>query len=377
MLYLKIHRGITGKKQPLPVIYQGEHTLFERNWHMHDSLLLYVTLEEGKEEADEVPESGAEWRQFPVQLGKVPAKPQEPNALLLDMAEYALDEEAYRPAEELLRCDNVCRRALGMPERKKKVVQPYLLEEKRPEHRLRLRFEIDSEIRAEGLKLALEDAAQTELFWNGERVSAKPDGWYVDEAIETVPLPPLHPGRNVLELRLPFGERTNTEWCYLLGDFGVRVEGAVKTVTAPVRNLAYGDITCQGYPFYTGNLVYHHSFELEEDGEIRVRVPRYAGALVGVSLDGGEEKPLITAPYTVQFSGVKRGRHCLELKLYGTRQNGFGQIHHTSGVFFYQSPDSWRSVGDLWSYPYQLRPVGILKSPEIFYKKDGKGKKNR
>lgn len=98
---------------------------------------------------------------------------------------------------------------------------------------------------------------------------------------------------------------------------------------------------------------------------------------MGVSLDGGEEKPLITAPYTVQFSGVKRGRHCLELKLYGTRQNGFGQIHHTSGVFFYQSPDSWRSVGDLWSYPYQLRPVGILKSPEIFYKKDGKGKKNR
>ena len=124
-----------------------------------------------------------------------------------------------------------------MPERKKKVVQPYLLEEKRPEHRLRLRFEIDSEIRAEGLKLALEDAAQTELFWNGERVSAKPDGWYVDEAIETVPLPPLHPGRNVLELRLPFGERTNTEWCYLLGDFGVRVEGAVKTCLLYTSNL--------------------------------------------------------------------------------------------------------------------------------------------
>ena len=54
------------------------------------------------------------------------------------------------------------------------------------------------------------------------------------------------------------------------------------------------------------------------------------------------------------------------LKLYGTRQNGFAQLHHIPGIYFYQSPDSWRSVGDRWTYEYQFKPMGILKSPEIY-----------
>ena len=60
------------------------------------------------------------------------------------------------------------------------------------------------------------------------------------------------------------------------------------------------------------------------------------------------------------------GRHEICLKLYGVRQNGFAQLHHTPGVYFYQSPNSWRSAGDLWCYEYQFKPMGILKSPLLY-----------
>ena len=70
------------------------------------------------------------------------------------------------------------------------------------------------------------------------------------------------------------------------------------------------------------------------------------------------------------------GEHLVQLKLYGTRQNGFAQLHHTQGVYFYQSPNSWRSAGDLWSYEYRFKPAGILKSPEIYggFSPDEKGR---
>jgi len=74
---------------------------------------------------------------------------------------------------------------------------------------------------------------------------------------------------------------------------------------------------------------------------------------------------IIISPYTIVLDGIEPGEHTLGLKLYGTRQNGFGQLHHTHGLYFYQSPDSWYSTDALWIYEYQLKPVGILKSPEI------------
>lgn len=160
----------------------------------------------------------------------------EPNVLLLDMAEYALDDQPYAPAEELLRADNACRRQLGWPVRQEAVVQPWTLAPETPEHTVRLRFAIQSETAVAAPKLAMEHPETAVIRFNGRTVSASPDGYYVDKAIRTVTLPPVEPGTNVLELVLPFGRRTNVEWCYLLGDFGVRACGREAVLTAPAAH---------------------------------------------------------------------------------------------------------------------------------------------
>jgi len=156
----------------------------------------------------------------------------------------------------------------------------------------------------------------------------------------------------------PFAKRT------VEGDFGVRVNGTVKTVTAPVRTVGFGDIAVQGLPFYTGNLNYH--FDVEMRNSLGIRVPRYRGGLVKVYVDGEDYGNIAFSPYRKDLTGLTPGKHRITLKLYGVRQNGFAQLHHTPGVFFYQSPNSWRSAGDLWCYEYQFKPMGILRSPELF-----------
>ena len=162
---------------------------------------------------------------------------------------------------------------------------------------------------------------------------------------------------------MPIGRRTNLEYFYLLGDFGVRVNGTRKTVTAPVRRLGFGDITAQGLPFYTGNILY--KFTVRTDGRFTVRVPRYRGGLIKVFVDGRDMGNIAFSPYSLDVD-CGPGEHYVMIRLYGTRQNGFAQLHHTPGIYFYQSPNSWRSAGDLWCYEYQFKPAGVLKTPEIY-----------
>lgn len=353
---------LSGKTAMVPARYENGKTILERPWYMHDSML--VRLQKGRYEGEsnlEVAPNGGRMiaRRVPVRLS-------EPNALLLDLAEYALDDEPLRPQEELLRLDNECRVRLGIPIRKKHVTQPYLIKEETPAHSIRLRMVIPSEVVVEKPQLALEDASVTKIRFNGQDVPSVTNGWYVDRAIETVDLPPVQVGDNVLELVVPLGERTNLEWFYLIGDFGVRVDGQIKTVIRPVRELAFGSFTHQGLPFYTGNVTYDIPVQVGESGTLAVRTEQFRGALIGVDLDGRRIGAIAFSPYLFKADSIAPGAHQLSLTLYGTRQNGFAQLHHTQGVYFYQSPDSWRSRDSLWLYEYQLKPFGILKSPQIF-----------
>ena len=351
---------LTGEIRPLSALYRGGDTILERDWFIHESLLLHLTP--GKIAYQ--PPAPADPGIPDILFGKVPVTLEEPNMLLLDMAEYSFNGSDFYAEDELLRIDNYVRQILDIPVRRKEVVQPYLIEQEAAKDRLTLRFRIPSEVSVSGAKLALEDAEQTEIMLNGIAVSNTADGWFVDRAIHTVPLPDLQIGENVLLLTVPIGKRTNLEYFYLLGDFGVRVSGTAKTITAPIREIGFGDIVPQGLPFYTGNMRYAFTVRTEQDRFI-LRVPRYRGGLLKVFMDGVEQGNIAFSPYRIEIPCTP-GKHKIEVRLYGTRQNGFAQLHHTPGVYFYQSPNSWRSAGDLWCYEYQFKPAGILTSPEVY-----------
>jgi len=288
----------------------------------------------------------------------------EPNALLLDKAEFALDDEAYRPEQELLRLDNVLRKELGWPGRDGEVAQPWVVPEEPTAHTVRLRFSVHCRIDLSGTKLALEDADIAKISVNGKELTSKPDGWYVDKSIGTVSLPALHAGENVIEVVLPFGRRTNVEWCYLLGIFGVEVRGTQRVLVHQPEMLGFDDITRQELPHYTGNITYNIPFDTE-GGNLRVTVPHYRGAAVRVALDDAFAGYVIYPPYRLDLGRVKAGGHVLKLTLLGNRQNGFGPLHRTDVTNKWIGPDAWRTTGARWTDSYRLVQMGILTAPSI------------
>ncbi|MBQ3489986.1 MAG: hypothetical protein IJA86_05315, partial [Clostridia bacterium] len=295
----------------------------------------------------------------------VPYTISEPNALLLDQAEYALDDGEWEPSEEILRLDDLCREKLGWPTRRNDSAQQWAKKIEPHTHTLRLRFRIHSEIDYEGAMLAIEDAERLTVMWNGKSVKNIPIGWYADKAIKTIALPTIKKGKNILELSVPFAKHTNTEWAYLLGAFGVEVCGRSVHVTEARKELAFGDITEQGLPFYGGNLTYHIPIETA-GGDVEFHSPQYKGILQTVSLDNGKENAAIYPPYTVRFQNVCAGKHTLNVTLYGHRRNGFGPVHLANLKETWIGPTAWRTTGEAWCYDYMICEEGIMTTPRVF-----------
>jgi len=288
----------------------------------------------------------------------------EPNVLLLDQMSWRLDGGDWQERNETLLADDQIRRILGYPLRMEAVAQPWTIEKKAPAHLVECRYIVNSEIEVEGAYLALEKKDDWEVFVNGEAVCMKDCGYFVDECILKVALPKLHQGANEILVKVPFGEKTDLEWCYLLGDFGVRVEGDDACLTPVPTKLFYGDYSYQGLPFYAGNVDYQFTITTEE-GRYGLCVSKFRCPLLKVTVDGQDCGSIICAPYTVDLGVLAAGEHKVSICSFGNRVNAFGQVHNCDEMLKWYGPNSWRSTGKAYSREYQLRRMGILKAPEL------------
>lgn len=363
---VKEYDTLTGQvKAPAYRVENGK-TILERRIYSQDSLLLQLLPYTGADGAFGE-EAKAEAAQPLPLADSVPVTLSEPNVLLLDMAEYAFDGGSWQAQEELLRIDDQFRDELGWPRRCNRIAQPWVdREQPKAEHTLKLRFTVSSAVSVKGAKLALEHPEDTEIYCNGAKISNAADGWFTDESIRTVPLPDLQQGKNMLEIHMPFHRKTMVEWHYLLGDFGVNVQGRFAELTQPVTHLAYGDFTRQGLPFYAGNVTYHCRFTEEDAGKSRtLQVPEFAGPVLAVSVDGIRKGVIALAPFQIELGQLGRGEHAIDITLYGNRVNAFGTVHNAYHNFFWYGPDAWRTKGTAWTYQYVLRPMGIVQTPII------------
>ena len=284
--------------------------------------------------------------------------------LLLDQPRWRIDDGAWQPAEEILRIDDQVRRS---PEdRPPRRENGETLDGHRPAPilaQVQLKFVIQSDVEISLPLLAMEDAATISVQVDGRTVAAHINGWWVDEAIETISLPAISPGEHELLLTIPFTRKSNLEACYLLGDFGVRVAGRHARLIAPVRELAFGDWTHQGLPFYAGNVTYHCSFEGDGNSAL-IEIPKFKSPLLSVELDSKPAGKIAFAPFQLELGKLK-GRHALDITAFGNRVNTFGALHNANDKLTWFGPPAWRQTGTSWSYEYQFKPMGVLVAPMV------------
>lgn len=350
----------SGEIYTIPSKTEQGKTIVNRSIYDLDSLLLRFSKKTAN--LSEPSENTSAGKRLPVsKLARYSLD--EDNVYLLDKAEVAIDDGPYSDETELLMADNELRRSLGWPLRKKHVAQPWVIDEPIPEHSVRMRFRVLCDREFEGIKLGLEDSDVAQVTFNGEKIRVEPDGWFTDKSVKTVKLGTLLVGENVIEVQIPFGRRTNIEWCYLLGDFGVKLLGEHRMLTKREEFLGFDDIVYQGLAHYGGNITYEIPVETN-GGDLRVTVPHYVGAGVRVELENQKDY-ILYPPYSTVLTDVSAGAHTLKLTLLGNRANCFGAVHLADPKEYYLGNKAWRYYGRKWTDSYRLKIIGIRSAPII------------
>ena len=372
---------ITVKGEYTPVLYDtlnGEiknidfeiingKTVIYYDFYRNDSLLLKLEDVSARSYSSEKEDKTLISTEYVTDM--VDYKRSEDNVLILDIAEYHPDDEDFRPREELRKIQNNVKAQYGLVNNQ---TQPWTIEPEIPEHWVTLRYTFFSEIEVENAHLALEDAALSEITFNGEKISNETDGYFTDKSIETVKLPQIKKGENLLVITLPITNRSTVENCFILGDFNVHVEGTRKTIAAPADKIGFGNIVMQGLPFYGADIDYSMNIEAPCDCSAVIAVRNYKGAVMRVKLDGKDLGVIAYSPYEIDTGKLSKGTHKLTITLYGNRNNCFGPLHNTDDKLGWIGPDAWEFMSDnqrRWKYEYTLKPVGILAGPEIKYYK--------
>jgi len=213
----------------------------------------------------------------------------EPNICVLDFAQYKINDGEWQPELEILKVDQKIRKHFDIPYRGGDMVQPWFRDMLRdhakpePKGRISLAFNFNIEkMPEEDLEFCMEEPENFSVKINGNKITFadNPNTW-IDICFKKTKLPVsmLKPGTNRIEIETDFHEEINLEALYLLGDFGVKLDGKNKILTTLPKKLNTGCITTQYLPFYSGAVRYNLPLEKlkmeERCRDRRMLVPRH------------------------------------------------------------------------------------------------------
>ncbi|MCL2832958.1 MAG: hypothetical protein FWD78_07295 [Treponema sp.] len=266
-----------------------------------------------------------------------------PNILLLDRPHFSAQGGPEGTAH-ILQTDTAVRNFMGLEKRSNSMYQPWFKRtflsgsSRHCSVKLEYSFEAAS-IPAGELYLCLEQPEHHTLIVNGKPLEQIDCGYLADKCIRKLRLENslLIEGLNTITSICDFDEETDLEAMYLLGDFGVTVNGFNLSLVPPVRQLWPGDITKQGLPFYAGSVKYNMC--AGEPGILHA--DNFRGIALRLYTPGREPLLLPFEPYEAE---VQAGNFTLELIC--SMGNALGiERHNENG--------------------YPLEPQGLMSSPAI------------
>ncbi|AHF94863.1 hypothetical protein OPIT5_28620 [Opitutaceae bacterium TAV5] len=291
----------------------------------------------------------------------------EPNIAVLDMAEFSVGEEVWESRREILQVEQALCQRSGVPLRGGMMVQPWANEKKNETKiPIRIRFVFDIVVLpAVPVRLMIEQPERHQLFLNGVPVPVpEKTDWFIDPCFRTFTLPEgvLREGKNDLVMHTTFGDGTDLEAVYLLGEFGVEIKHARISLRELPARLFEGDWTQQGLPFYSGRI----ALRIPADGTHRLLVdPMGAATLVCRHPMGAPRRIMPWKPFSTDLEGFADANGFVVVEWVLTRRNTFGPLHLVPMEQDSIDPQRFRSTDPEWSDDYQLVPVGLAQPPRL------------
>ena len=347
----------TGKRYSIPYEKTYRGVSFELELEAAGSAMIVLARDGEKLEAPKEYETIKEYNIN----GEFEYKCDEPQVCVLDFAKFKADGGEYSEEAEALKIDRKVRDHFGIEHRGGGMLQPWYskLNDKKIYGKIELEYTFDIEKMPEGdVYLCGERPEFNAYSINGVPLTCPdPDGFYIDNCLKKMPVPAsaLKYGENKVNIKVDFMRTTNIEALYLIGQFGVRLDGHKRTLTSLPGKIGFSDMYNYSMPFYTGCVTYtipNGEFE-QPEGEERVilKADKYEGGCVRVC-----GKVLAWEPYEADITDEIKAGHDIEVTLVGTRRNTFGPLHLVPLYHGAYGPDHFVTGGSSWTDDYNLIP---------------------
>lgn len=294
----------------------------------------------------------------------------ENNVCVLDMCECDFDGQHF--VGEALKVDRQVRAHIGIESRGGEMLQPWFtkLNCKDVYGDLVLNYEFYcNEVPAGPVFVAAERPENFEYSINGIKLENKDSNdFWIDIAFKKLYIPAgaIVKGRNVVTAKVSFMRATNIESLYLVGDFGVHVEGNKRTLTALPALVGLKNLVNYDLPFYTGKITYVIPADVIKAANKDTRVLKidsFCGSLLKVNGSAsGEEEAVVIGwdPYEANIEKFLERGEDIELTLVCSRRNTYGPLHLTPPIHSAYGPGHWVTGGAHWSDDYVLIDSGVF-----------------
>lgn len=299
-------------------------------------------------------------------------KRSNPNVLVLDFCQYRFKGEEWSDILPVWKAQLEIRRRLGMrdihvngiEQRWRWVYQPH------PNDNTPVEFRFIFNVRdipKTPISLVIENVEDFEISFNGQSVSNKPNGWYLDRSFDRIELPTPRIGKNELILFCSYKNRMEIEDCYIIGDFGVDI--LTREITKEPDKLHFGDWCLQGYPHYAGSISYIDEVELnlESNERVLVKLGNHSAITTAVWVNGklAGHIPWRCADGLDITSFIANGKNLIEIEVVGSPRNMLGPLHQKSGKRPWTDSRSFRTEGVEFTPDYVLMPFGLFDQVKL------------
>lgn len=290
----------------------------------------------------------------------------EPNVCVLDFAKWKFNDSEFHEEDEVLKVDAKIRDLNSMEHRSGGMLQPWYakLHDKKIYGTVELEYEFHIDDLPEG---DIYLAAERPEFWdysiNGVKLEySDPKDFWIDVCFKKLAVPSgtLKKGVNIVNAKTQFMRTTNIECVYLIGNFGVKLDGKKKTLVNLPDKIGFENLVNYNLPFYTGLVSYVLKNEDikavlgETDGKVVLSPKSFTGALVKVDIEGQDSILLGWDPYEADVTYAIRNNKDITVTLVCTRRNTFGPLHLVPLHHGAYGPGHFTTGGDMWTNNYNL-----------------------
>ena len=289
----------------------------------------------------------------------------EQNVCVLDFAKWRFNGGEWQAEDEILKVDGKVRDSVGIERRSGDMLQPWYAKKYCNDAYgdVEVEYEFFADVIPEGeLFLAGERPEFCQYYLNGTKLECNnmSDFW-IDICFKKMAIPAglIQKGRNTVTVKTLFKRTTNIEALYIVGNFGVHIDGEHKrTLVALPEKLGLNNLREYDLPFFTGSVTYKiPNAAFNKDAErVSLKLNGYCASLAKVAAadDLQNAKVLAWAPYEADITDwVKAGKD-IGVTMVCSRRNMFGPLHLVPAIQGAYGPGHFTTGGDSWTYRYEL-----------------------